>query len=78
MKNSILKHALIISVSALAVSCGSKTDDKNGEAELAKLKQEQKELNASIDRLEKANPQQQSVRKVPVVVTSMVPSQFRT
>ncbi len=63
---------------SLIVACGSneKTGDKK--AELAKLKSEQKKIQEKVAELEKSlgDTNKNVARKVPVIVTSMSPSQF--
>ena len=55
MKNHIQKTILITSISLFLFSCGSKDDKAKSKAELTKLKQEQKDLQAKIAELEKQN-----------------------
>jgi membrane fusion protein, multidrug efflux system len=75
---TILKISACLLLSLSLVSCGNKQDASDGQAELEKLKKDQKELNAKILNLESKSLKKDSIKKVPVVVTSMVPSQFRT
>jgi RND family efflux transporter MFP subunit len=74
MQHSLKKISLFVMMST-AVACGS-SDKKDPKAELAKLKAQQKEIQAKIDKIEKANPSKDSVRKIPVVVTAMTPTLF--
>jgi len=73
-----LKLASLTLLSLLVFSCGDKTKTKDNKAELAKLKAEQKELQTKIASLEAASGKKETVRKVAVLVTSMVPTQFRS
>jgi membrane fusion protein, multidrug efflux system len=75
---TILKISACLLLSLSLVSCSNKQDASDGQAELEKLKKDQKELNAKILNLESKSLKKDSIKKIPVVVTSMVPSQFRT
>ena len=74
MYTAIKITALVLSLSLVA--CGGDEKPKDSKAELAKLKTEQKELQTKIAAIEKASGTKDSVRKVPVVVTSMTPMMF--
>ena len=66
----------IISIALLLfVACGSK-ETKNSKAELAKLKQQQKDISAKIQAIENADTTKKMAREIPVSVTSMTPSTF--
>lgn len=76
MKNILYKLSFAVAIALAITSCGGKP--KDNKAELAKLKKEQKELQAKISKLELATGSKDSVRKVSVLVTSMTPTDFRT
>ena len=77
MRNQLIITALFLLILS-ASSCGSGEKNKDTKAELVKLKTQQRDLQAKIAKLEQGNGLKDSVRKVPVIVTSMVPTQFRT
>ncbi|MBP6456103.1 MAG: efflux RND transporter periplasmic adaptor subunit [Chitinophagaceae bacterium] len=79
MKSIIQKTILVASVSLFLFSCGSKDEKSKSKAELAKLKQEQKDLQTKIADLEKLNNTgKDSVKKVAVRISLMEPSVFNT
>lgn len=75
MHHQVKIASLFILMTATA-ACGNGDKKKDSKAELAKLKVEQKEIQTKIAALEAANGTKDSVRKVPVLVTSMTPTVF--
>ncbi|GBL36210.1 cobalt-zinc-cadmium resistance protein CzcB [Filimonas sp.] len=71
-----LKIASLFLLITGSVACGSSEKKKDGKAEIAKLKAEQKDIQSKITALEAANGSKDSTRKVPVFVTSMTPTVF--
>ncbi|MBL7773001.1 MAG: efflux RND transporter periplasmic adaptor subunit [Chitinophagaceae bacterium] len=65
---------IILFLSVALASCGG--NDNEGKENIAELKKQQKELQDKITKLEGATKKSDSVRKVPVLVTSMTPSVF--
>jgi membrane fusion protein (multidrug efflux system) len=76
MKNNIIKISSIafLTISLLA-SCGGK-ENKEGKANLADLKKQQKELQDQISKIESTSKPKDSIRKVTVGITSMRPTVF--
>jgi membrane fusion protein, multidrug efflux system len=77
MKTTYKLSAFIL-ISSIIMACGSDNGKKDDATELAKLKLEQKELQVKIAKMEAASGKKDSIRKVPVIVTGMVLSQFRS
>jgi membrane fusion protein (multidrug efflux system) len=75
MYQQIKTASVMLLVVGLA-ACGSGSKNKDSKAELAKLKADQKELQSKIAALEATTGKKDSVRKVPVIVTSMTPTIF--
>jgi len=73
--NKQLKLASLFLILVTAAACGG-DNPKDGKAELAKLKADQKEIQDKITELEKTSGTKDSARKVPVVVTTMTPVVF--
>lgn len=65
---------IVLFLAATLASCGG--GEKDGKENLAELKKQQKELQDKISKLEGADKKKDSVRKVPVIVTSMTPKVF--
>jgi membrane fusion protein (multidrug efflux system) len=73
---SMYKFGFAAAVLVLLASCGGEKETKDAKGQLAKLKAEQKKLQAQIVELEaKAGPSKGS-RKVPVYITPMSPTVF--
>ncbi len=74
--NSFIKSTFTLAAIILLASCGGGQEPKDAKGELAKLKTQQKDIQAKIAALEAKEGPVKGARKVAVYVTSMSPTVF--